>query len=191
MQDLTKYDFFGMSDKQLKDALAAERKKTQQLAEEATKELHNWGQSARTLNVKVPKIDANSIQFNGNLRSSLMAAITEEQRKQSLIMRNIAKIKSGNLSFNDIKALDFVAETSNIGEKKGDGAHDKYARVMENISNAADLREEWDSTDVLLIDDVAIEQSVSYDKAKEIVEKQKAEGTSAEDVLGEDGDDEI
>ena len=29
MEDLTKYDFFGMSEKELKAALAAERKKTQ------------------------------------------------------------------------------------------------------------------------------------------------------------------
>ena len=119
-----------------------------------------------------------------------MAAISEEQRKQSLIKGNIAKIKSGNLSFNDIKSLDFVVETSNIGVRKGEGAHDKYARVMENVSNAADIREEWDSTDVLKIDDIAIEQSISYEKAKEIVEKQKADGTPAEEVLGE-GDDEI
>ena len=190
MQDLTKYDFFGMSEKELKAALAAERKKTQELAKEATKELHNWGQNTKTLNIKVPKIDANSIQFNGDLRSSFIAAISEEQRKQSLIKLNIAKIKSGNLSFNDIKNLDFVAETSNIGMTKGEGAQDKYARVMENVSNAADIREEWDSTDVLKIDDIAIEQSISYDKAKEIVEKQKAKGTPAEEVLGE-GDDEI
>ena len=32
-----------MSEKELKAALAAERKKTQELAKEATKELHNWG----------------------------------------------------------------------------------------------------------------------------------------------------
>lgn len=190
MEDLTKYDFFGMSEKELKAALAAERKKTQQLAKEATKELHNWGQNTKTLNIKVPKIDANSIQFNGDLRSSFIAAISEEQRKQSLIKLNIAKIKSGNLSFNDIKNLDFVAETSNIGMTKGEGAQDKYARVMENVSNAADIREEWDSTDVLKIDDIAIEQSISYDKAKEIVEKQKAKGTPAKEVLGE-GDDEV
>ena len=170
MEDFTKYDFFGMSEKELKAALAAECKKTRELAKEATKELHNWGQNTRTLNVKAPKIKADSIQFNGDLRSSLMAAITEEQRKQSIIKLNITKIKSGNLSFNDIKNLDFVVETSNIGVRRGEGAQDKYARIMETISNEADLRGEWDDIDVLKIADIAIEQSISYEEAKEIIE---------------------
>ena len=44
MKDLTSYDFFGMSEKELLKALSAEKKKTKEMAEDATKELHKWAQ---------------------------------------------------------------------------------------------------------------------------------------------------
>ena len=43
--------------------------------------------------------------------------------------------------------------------------HEKYARVMANISHAADIRNTWDSLDVLEIDDYVMENGVSYDEA--------------------------
>jgi len=52
---------------------------------------------------------------------------------------------------------------------------------MENVSNAADLRDTWDSTDVLKIDDIAIQRNISYDEAKAIVEGETGE-VETEDV---------
>ena len=181
-------DFFGMTEKELFAVLKKEQKKTRKLAEQATLELHRWSNQFKTLSVKPAKIALDKTGFDQF--SKLVAAIEAERAKQANIKRTIDRIKTGNLSLNQIKGFDLIKDTSNIDMTKGEGAQDKYARVMENVSNAADIREEWDSTDVLKIDDIAIEQSISYDKAKEIVEKQKDKGTPAEEVLGE-GDDEI
>lgn len=51
--------------------------------------------------------------------------------------------------------------------------HDKYARVMKNVSHAADLRELWDSDDVLSIDDYVAENGVSYDEAMRAIQEKK------------------
>lgn len=189
MENLNGPDLFGLNEKQLMKLLSEEIKKTKKLAEEATIELHKWSNQYRILSIKAPKPKIDKEGFD--IRSKLMAAIEAERRKQQQIRTTIAKIKTGNFSYNQIIDFDFVQDTSNIGARRGEDAHDKYARVMENLTDAADIRETWDSSDVIKIDDVAIEKNISYEQAKEIIEKQSNEGTPASDVLGEDGDDEI
>lgn len=171
---MTRPDLFGLSEKELMSLLKEEQKKTKELAAKATLEIHQWSTKFGTLSIKpnITKLDKEGF----DLRAKLMAAITEEYRKQEQINITLGKIKSGNFGYNDVLGFDYVKDTSNIGEKKGDGAHDKYARVMENLTYSADVRDTWDSYDVLKIDDVAIERGVSYDKAKEIVEQQISEG---------------
>ena len=172
-------DFFGMTEKELLDVLKGEQAKTRALAEQATLELHKWSNQFRTLSVKPVKMALDKTGFDQF--SKLVAAIEAERAKQANIRRTIDRIKTGNLSLNQIKELDLIKDTSNIGVKSGEDAVDKYARVMENVSNAADIRDTWDSTDVLKIDDIAIQHNISYDRAKEIVEEAKGE-VETEDV---------
>ena len=172
-------DFFGMTEKELLALLKEEQSKTRALAEQATLELHKWSNQFKTLSVKPAKTALDKTGFDQF--SKLVAAIEAEREKQANIQRTIDEIKTGNLSLNEVKGLNLVKDTSNIGIRSGEGAQDKYARVMENISNAADIRDTWDSTDVLKIDDIAIQQSISYDKAKEIIEGEKGEAET-EDV---------
>ena len=50
--------------------------------------------------------------------------------------------------------------------REGFGAHEAYSRVMLGLTRHADeLRETWDSDDVLTIDDIAIQEGISYDEA--------------------------
>ena len=172
-------DFFGMTEKELLALLKEEQSKTRALAEQATLELHRWSNQFKTLSVKPVKMALDKTGFDQF--SKLVAAIEAERAKQANIQRTIDMIKTGNLSLNEIKGFDLIKDTSNIGVRTGEDAVDKYARVMENVSNAADIRDTWDSTDVLKIDDIAIEQSISYDKAKEIIEGEKGE-IETEDV---------
>ena len=58
-----------------------------------------------------------------------------------------------------------------LQKNQGLNSHDKYTRVMTNISHAADIRETWDSDDVVAIDDYVMENGVSYDEAKIAVER--------------------
>lgn len=172
-------DFFGMTEKELLAVLKQEQSKTRALAEQATLELHRWSNQFRTLSVKPVKTALDKTGFDQF--SKLVAAIEAERAKQANIKRTIDRIKTGNLSFNEIKGLNLIKDTSNIGVRTGEDAVDKYARVMENVSNAADIRDTWDSTDVLKIDDIAIQHNISYDRAKIIVEGAKGE-VETEDV---------
>lgn len=167
-------DLFGLNEKELKKLLSEEIKKTKELAAKATVELHKWSNQYKTLSVKPLKSKLDMEGFDR--RSKLMAAIEAERRKQQQIKTTIAKIQTGNFSYNDIINFDFIKDTSNIGARRGEGAHDKYTRVMENLTNATDIRDIWDSADVIKIDDIAIQQSVSYDEAKMIVEGLVAQG---------------
>lgn len=172
-------DLFGLSEKELFQLLKVEKEKTKQLAEQATIEIHKWSSQFKTLSLKPPKDKIDKSGFD--MRSKIMAAIETERRKQRQISLTLSKIKTGDFNLNQILGFDYIKDTSNIGATSGEDAHDKYARVMENISNAADIREEWDSTDVLKIDDIAIQKNISYDKAKEIVEGATGE-VETEDV---------
>lgn len=172
-------DFFGMTEKELLAVLKEEQSKTRALAEQATLELHRWSNQFKTLSVKPAKTALDKTGFDQF--SKLVAAIEAERAKQANIRRTIDRIKTGNLSLNQIKELDLIKDTSNIGITSGEGAHDKFARVMENVFNGALLRDTWDSTDVLKIDDIAIQHNISYDEAKEIVERGTGE-VETEDV---------
>lgn len=172
-------DFFGMTEKELLAVLKEEQWKTAVLAEQATLELHKQSNQFRTLSVKPAKTTLDKTGFDQF--SKLVAAIEVERVKRADIQRTIDKIRTGNLSLNEVKELDLIKDTSNIGVRTGEGAQDKFARVMENIFNAADIRETWDSTDVLKIDDIAIQHNISYDRAKIIVERGTGE-VETEDV---------
>lgn len=172
-------DFFGMTEKELLAVLKEEQATTGALAGQATLELHRWSNQFKTLSVKPPKTALDKTGFDQF--SKLVAAIKAEKAKQANIQRTIDKIKTENLSLDEVKGLDLIKDTSNIGVISGEGAHDKFARVMENVFNGALLRDTWDSTDVLKIDDIAIQHNISYDEAKEIVEGAKGE-VETEDV---------
>ena len=50
------------------------------------------------------------------------------------------------------------------------GTKEKYARVMDALSNYRNDLRNWDSQDILDIDDTALGQGISYEEAKDIVE---------------------
>lgn len=61
-----------------------------------------------------------------------------------------------------------------LNKSTGSGAHAKYARVMEALkSQAADIRVTYSSDDVLEMDDIVMEEGISYKEAKERVDQKK------------------
>lgn len=61
-----------------------------------------------------------------------------------------------------------------ISQSTGADAHAKYARVMEALkSQAADIRTIYSSDDVLEMDDIVMEEGVSYEEAKAKVDQKK------------------
>lgn len=61
-----------------------------------------------------------------------------------------------------------------VPSNTGAAAHDAYSRVMDALGNqAADLRETWDSDDIIAIDDYVVENNVSYEEAKAAIENRE------------------
>lgn len=173
-------DLFAMNEKELQSYLKELKAETKKLAEEATNEIAQYSQKFRTLSIKPPRTGIQT----GDVRTVLLNAIEAEQIKQSQIKATVSKIKSGMLGLKGLLKLDFVTDTSNIGATKGESAHDKYSRVMRELDfMAADLREVWDSTDVLKIDDIAIEKGISYMEAKREVETKQSQGEEIPDDI--------
>lgn len=118
---------------------------------------------------RVAAVHSNSIkEFNALLNTSeknaLIAAISKLRQQNISIQAKIAQTKARTKEVKDNMVL---AKASNL--------HDKYTRVMEGLtSQQADLRETWDSDDVLAIDDYVLENGVSYDEALAAIEKRKA-----------------
>lgn len=93
--------------------------------------------------------------------------------KQALINQiQVARAAKVNL----VSTLKSLTKTAKLLEKEirsnytapreGAGAHKAYSRVMDGLTHdAEELRETWDSDDVLTIDDIAIQEGISYDAA--------------------------
>lgn len=124
--------------------------------------------------LKLNEID-NKIDFN-DPKTSFVNLILAHQERQEKLDQMIAAVQEGNYDLQSMIESGIYSDATNKGARDGLAAHDKYARVMEMLSNqAADLRETWDSDDVLEIDDIAIEEGISYEEAKELVDKGEVE----------------
>lgn len=103
--------------------------------------------------------------------------LLERGEKEALIAA-IVRLRQQNIStqarINQTKAR--IKETrDNLVLSQASSKHDKYTRVMEGLtSKQADLRETWDSDDVLAIDDYVLENGVSYDEALAAIERRNA-----------------
>lgn len=103
--------------------------------------------------------------------------LLEQGQKEALIAA-IVRLRQQNIStqarINQTKAR--IKETrDNLVLSQASSRHDKYTRVMEGLTTKqADLRETWDSDDVLAIDDYVLENGVSYDEALAAIEKRNA-----------------
>lgn len=102
--------------------------------------------------------------LNTQEKNALIAAIAKARQQNIAIQAKISQTKARTKELKDNLTL---AKASNL--------HDKYTRVMEGLtSQQADLRETWDSDDVLAIDDYVLENGVSYDEALAAIERRKA-----------------
>lgn len=169
---------WGLNTNQLKMQLEIELKKAEKLKQtlrDAEIELRKIKERQTAFTEVSIQTYRNILEDKGVAQSNnaLMAALVNLRRENIRLQENIKETQ---------------AQTKKLQEKlakaQGASAHDKYARVMENLTGQqADIRATWDSNDVLKIDDVAIERNVSYDEAKDIVEGILQEGeVETEDI---------
>lgn len=115
-------------------------------------------------------------QAENNFEKNALIAAIKNLRDQNLqLMAQIGKTKA--------QTKDFKKTNTKMS---GADMHLKYARVMEGLtSRQADIRNTWDSSDVMEIDDYVMENGVSYDEALLAVEE-KQKNNKGENVSDEE-----
>lgn len=164
---------WNLSINQLKNYLDLEIKRSEELQAQL-----------RDAEIELSKVKADKLAFHAvsikNLKASqtedaLIAAIKNLRDQNLQLMAQIGKTKA------QTKAL----KESNA-KMSGADMHLKYARVMEGLtSKQADIRNTWDSSDVMEIDDYVMENGVSYDEALLAIEEKLA-GNKGEAVSDEE-----
>lgn len=158
---------WGLSTNQLKMQLEIELQKAEKLK-----------QTLRDAEIELSKVKERQTAFTQTSIQTYRNILEDKGSSQSnnALMAALVNLRRENIRLQD-SIKETQAQTKKLQEKlakaKGASAHDKYARVMENISHAADIRETWDSDDVCSIDDYVMENSVSYDEAKEYIDNKR------------------
>lgn len=171
---------YSMDLDQLKNYLSLELKDISKLKGEIEKEKQENLKAFKNLKLKIQSLEAPAAT---ELEKQALIAKIIEARAQKVNLANslqsirtsTAKVKlpisddEKSSGFGDLKEEDKFGGSS----RRGKEAHDAYRRVMEGLtSQQADLRETWDSDDIIAIDDYVMETGVSYDEAKEYIESQ-------------------
>lgn len=155
----------GLSLANLKVYLQQELRREQELSQKLQQaELELSEAQGRAAAVHSNSIKEFNALLNSQEKNALIAAISR-LRQQNIATQ--AKIVQTKARAKEVKDNMVLAKASNL--------HDKYTRVMEGLTTQqADIRETWDSDDVLAIDDYVLETGVSYDEALAAIEKRKA-----------------
>ena len=158
---------WGLNTNQLKMQLEIEIQKAQKLKQnlrEAELELSKIKEKQHAFTETSIQTYQNILEDRGQSQSdnTLIAALVNLRKENIRLQEALKETRS------QVQKLQ-----EKLSKAQGANLHEKYARVMDNISHAADIRETWDSDDVCSIDDYVMENSISYDEAKEYIEKKR------------------
>lgn len=132
----------------------------------------------REAEVELSKVKAEMVAFHEvSIKSFKMMTQAENNFEKNALITAIKNLRDQNLQLM-AQIGKTKAQTKELKERfsqaKGSDAHAKYARVMEALkSQAADIRVSYSSDDVLEMDDIVMEEGVSYEEAKEKVDQKK------------------
>lgn len=133
-------------------------------------------QKLQQAEIELSEISNRAAAFHANSVKEFQILLEQGQREA--LIAAIVRLRQQNIAtqakINQTKAR--IKETrDNLVLSQASSRHDKYTRVMEGLtSKQADLRETWDSDDVLAIDDYVLENGVSYDEALAAIERRNA-----------------
>lgn len=133
-------------------------------------------QKLQQAEIELSEVSNRATAFSANSVKEFQILL--EQGQKEALIRAIIRLRQQNIAtqakINQTKAR-IKETTDNLALSQASSRHDKYTRVMEGLtSKQADLRETWDSDDVLAIDDYVLENGVSYDEALEAIERRNA-----------------
>lgn len=176
MKDLTslsvkQIESWNLSVSQLKGYLELEKRRHQELLSQL-----------QQAELELSKIQGANIKAQQKLQNQISEILKKAEQGHS-VAKSISQLRAQNIALqariratkHKIKeAQEQLKETEETFRISGGSLkQEKYSRVMSNISHAADLRETWDSDDVLAIDDYVMENGVTYDEAKEAIDRRK------------------
>lgn len=137
--------------------------------------------SIKTVKTQIEKTNLGELKLETTsfeASSEKEALIAQIQAMRAVKVNLASTLKSLKESVKKIKK---GARSDYNAPREGRGAHEAYGRVMEGLTHdAEELRETWDSDDVLTIDDIAIQEGISYDEALEKFKYHKANTTAVE-----------
>lgn len=152
---------------QLRNYLALEIKRSEELQTQL-----------REAEVELSKVKAEMVAFHEvSIKSFKMMTQAENDFDKNALITAIKNLRDQNLRIM-AQIGKTKAQTKELKQQfsqtKSSDAHAKYARVMEALkSQAADIRVSYSSDDVLEMDDIVMEEGVSYEEAKEKVDQKK------------------
>lgn len=169
---------WNLSLSQARNYLKAEQRKANKLNEQLQAAQLELTQTAQGF-YKIPGIMMPKFDIDNTELEAIIAAISSLRAQNIATQAKINQIKAQT---EQLKKKQI--EIGNTGS--GSAAHEKYKRVMEGLtSRQADLRETWDSEDVLAIDDYVMDYGVSYDEALDVIERNRGTVDFSQ-PLGED-----
>ena len=122
--------------------------------------------SIKTVKTQIEKTNLKEVKLETSkfeTSSEKEALIAQIQAMRAVKVNLASTLRSLKESARQLKR---GARSDYNAPREGAGAHEAYSRVMEGLTgNATELRETWDSDDVLTIDDIAIQEGISYDAA--------------------------
>ena len=164
---------------QLKNYLALEIKRSEELQAQL-----------RDAEIELSKVKADKTAFHSiSIKNFKVMTQAENNFEKNALIAAIKNLRDQNLQLM-AQIGKTKAQTKELKEShakmSGSDMHLKYARVMEGLSSRqADIRNTWDSSDVLEIDDYVMENGVSYDEALVAIEEKLA-GYKGEAVSDEE-----
>lgn len=137
--------------------------------------------SIQTVKTQIEKTNLGEVKLETSKfesSSEKEALIAQIQAARSVKVNLASTLKSLKESAKKIKR---GARSDYNAPREGGGAHEAYSRVMESLTHdAEELRETWDSDDVITIDDIAIQEGISYDEALEQFRYKRSQTTAYE-----------
>lgn len=152
-----------MSVGQLENYLKIELKDINKLKEELSAASSNYSQTIKGLNLTTDSMT----------KQALIARIIEARGQKVALAAQLQSVASANAKLNNLPKEEQIDFATGQRIVTGSNKHEAYKRVMEGLtSRQEDLRETWDSNDVISIDDYVIQTGVTYDAALEYIENQ-------------------
>lgn len=155
-QNFKNLDFLSaMNAAQLNNYLLQELEDIKELQTQISGIKKDIGRETAQMGTSIGNISLGETKFSNSEMIAKIQAARAQKVKLAAELRSLKELQK------ETKRV-----SKQMGSHGGSDAHEAYGRVMAGLTrHAEELRESWDSDDVITIDDIVIEEGISYDEA--------------------------